>query len=507
VGLAEATGIVEQVCAALTYAHGCGVIHRDIKPANLLLRCDGVVKITDFGLAKVAAGESGEMLSLTLTEERMGTPQYSAPEMLGGAGGADERSDLYSLAVVFYELLTGKLPMGNFRPPSELVATPRRVDRVLSKALASDPDARFQSGAELAASLRRGRGFLPNWASAAVIVILAVLLVQQLLEEDGVGTGGGEERVAVAAEEQGIENVVREVRVIYNDVESMVLVTGKVGFGTEGSGQAWGRIETGRDPSSGVVRRIWAKAAGGGHGKGGWVVTTAADESGRVRFILMAEGTLQWDEVNRDGEGRVTIGEWRYYFGESGELAGAIVKYYSVVGRGQIAAAAEVAKNRGHETSVYAGQRIARALALLADAQDPDEVESALERILWAHRCSKEEAAPRNRESYEPLEVPVADQPGGLGLEDAGLMALRGSGLVGDDSPDRVVLAEEIGRRQDGVTEMVLVTDEGIGGGTGVRFLVEFVREAGSDVWAVAWAGRQARVVGENGVRPWIRVR
>ena len=313
--------------------------------------------------------------------------------------------------------------------------------------------------------------------------------------------------MAVAAEEQGIENVVREVRVIYNDVESMVLVTGKVGFGTEGSGQAWGRIETGRDPSSGVVRRIWAKAAGGGHGKGGWVVTTAADESGRVRFILMAEGTLQWDEVNRDGEGRVTIGEWRYYFGESGELAGAIVKYYSVVGRGQIAAAAEVAKNRGHETSVYAGQRIARALALLADAQDPDEVESALERILWAHRCSKEEAAPRNRESYEPLEVPVADQPGGLGLEDAGLMALRGSGLVGDDSPDRVVLAEEIGRRQDGVTEMVLVTDEGIGGGTGVRFLVEFVREAGSDVWAVAWAGRQARVVGENGVRPWIRVR
>jgi serine/threonine protein kinase len=107
----EALAIIPQICDALQYAHDEGIVHRDIKPENVLLDRRGRVKIADFGLAKlVGATQSG--LSLTGTQQVMGTPHYMAPEQMERPATVDHRADIYSLGVVFYELLTGELPLG-----------------------------------------------------------------------------------------------------------------------------------------------------------------------------------------------------------------------------------------------------------------------------------------------------------------------------------------------------------------------------------------------------------
>ena len=126
----EALAIVPQICAALQYAHDQGVVHRDIKPENVLLDRAGHVKIADFGLAKIAApGEPAP----ALTQERqiVGTPHYMAPEQIETPGRVDHRADLYSLGVVFYEMLTGELPLGRFQPPSDRAEIDARLDPVV----------------------------------------------------------------------------------------------------------------------------------------------------------------------------------------------------------------------------------------------------------------------------------------------------------------------------------------------------------------------------------------
>src|SRR2546423_3378140 len=114
----EALAIVPQICDALQYAHDQGVVHRDIKPENILLDRLGRVKIADFGLAKML-GKSPENFTLTGTQQVMGTPRYMAPEQIEKPSSVDHRADIYSLGVVFYEMLTGELPMGRFQPPSQ----------------------------------------------------------------------------------------------------------------------------------------------------------------------------------------------------------------------------------------------------------------------------------------------------------------------------------------------------------------------------------------------------
>ena len=86
-------------------------MHRDIKPENILLDSKGRVKIADFGLAKIASG-SDEEWTLTGTHQVMGTPRYMAPEQMAGSRTIDHRADIYSLGVVFYEMLTGTVPAG-----------------------------------------------------------------------------------------------------------------------------------------------------------------------------------------------------------------------------------------------------------------------------------------------------------------------------------------------------------------------------------------------------------
>jgi serine/threonine protein kinase len=144
----QAFEIVPQICDALQFAHDEGVVHRDIKPENILVDTKGRVKIADFGLAKLAT-RSPEDFTLTATHQVMGTPRYMAPEQMAGSNSVDHRADIYSLGVVLYEMLTGEVPMGQFAPPSQKAAVDARLDDVVMRALASEPERRFQQASEL----------------------------------------------------------------------------------------------------------------------------------------------------------------------------------------------------------------------------------------------------------------------------------------------------------------------------------------------------------------------
>ena len=144
----EALAIVPQICDALQYAHDEGVVHRDIKPENILLDKKGRVKIADFGLSKLL-GEERLDFSLTGTHQVMGTLRYMAPEQMKGTRTVDHRADIYSLGVVFYELLTGDVPMGRFDPPSHRVQVDVRLDEVVLRTLAQEPDKRYQRASEV----------------------------------------------------------------------------------------------------------------------------------------------------------------------------------------------------------------------------------------------------------------------------------------------------------------------------------------------------------------------
>jgi tRNA A-37 threonylcarbamoyl transferase component Bud32 len=149
---AEALAIVPQICDALEYAHAQGVVHRDVKPENILIGRDGRVKIADFGLAKVTDPAG---VSLTGTRQAMGTPHYMAPEQWEKPGEVDHRADVYALGVVLYELLTGELPIGRFDPPSQKIRLDVRLDEVVLRALAKEPDRRYQRASAVFTSLAR----------------------------------------------------------------------------------------------------------------------------------------------------------------------------------------------------------------------------------------------------------------------------------------------------------------------------------------------------------------
>ncbi|MCZ6792889.1 MAG: serine/threonine-protein kinase [Planctomycetota bacterium] len=148
----EALAIVPQICEALQFAHDEGLVHRDIKPENILLDRKGRVKIADFGLAKLL-GKTPAEITLTRPGHVMGTPQYMAPEQMEHPLEVDHRADIYSLGVVFYEMLTGELPMGRFDPPSKKVEIDVRLDQVVLKTLEKEPARRYQRVSEVKTEL------------------------------------------------------------------------------------------------------------------------------------------------------------------------------------------------------------------------------------------------------------------------------------------------------------------------------------------------------------------
>lgn len=163
--LNDALRLAQEIAEALNYAHGQGVVHRDIKPANILVTADGHAKITDFGVAKL------NQTQLTQQGQLLGSPAFMAPEQLSDEGG-DARSDLFSLGVVLYTMLTGQRPFqGNsiatvcfklttFEPLP--VATydmsfPPELEPIMTRAMAKNPDQRYQSGSEMADDIGRLR--------------------------------------------------------------------------------------------------------------------------------------------------------------------------------------------------------------------------------------------------------------------------------------------------------------------------------------------------------------
>ena len=161
----SAVAIATTVCDALAYAHRAGIIHRDIKPANVLMSEDGTIKVGDFGIAKAAFVGS----DLTTTGSILGTVTYLAPEQLEGME-PDARSDIYSVGVLLYELLSGRPPFvaesqlatalkhqREAPPPlrSLRAGIPRALESIVARTLEKDPDRRFQSAEEMRAALER----------------------------------------------------------------------------------------------------------------------------------------------------------------------------------------------------------------------------------------------------------------------------------------------------------------------------------------------------------------
>jgi serine/threonine-protein kinase len=163
-GLPTARGLIAQIGAALDYAHGQRVIHRDLKPANVMVTAEGAVKVMDFGLAHQAQ----QTVARQTRAESWGTPPYMAPEQ--EMGTVSRESDLYSLAVLLYEALTGSLPFPGpnylaqkrelaFVPASRAApGLPPGLDAVFARALHPDPARRYHSAAEFSAAVALAAG-------------------------------------------------------------------------------------------------------------------------------------------------------------------------------------------------------------------------------------------------------------------------------------------------------------------------------------------------------------
>jgi eukaryotic-like serine/threonine-protein kinase len=185
--IGDAIEFTRQVLGALRFAHRKGVVHRDIKPHNVMADADGRLKVTDFGIARAGVSQMTEAGSI------IGTAQYLSPEQARGAA-VDQRSDLYSIGIVLYEMLTGTVPFTGEspveiamkhlsdtpRPPSlQRPEIPPDLDMVVLRALAKNPDDRFQTAEEMDAELDRvaqGAGVTAETADAATAVLSGAAL-------------------------------------------------------------------------------------------------------------------------------------------------------------------------------------------------------------------------------------------------------------------------------------------------------------------------------------------
>lgn len=209
----KALALTPALCDALQYSHDQGALHRDIKPENLFLDTRGRIKLGDFGIAKWGAEDRGDV-GLTQTGSVMGTPHYMAPEQMSDPGSVDQRADIYSLGVVFYEMLTGELPLGRFGLPSEKSGVDPRVDPIVLRTLEYERERRYGRASEVktdveslgataavpASGTQRGGGLRdrasssesrkPTAKNATVACVLTILSIPAVLATLSVGLVG-----------------------------------------------------------------------------------------------------------------------------------------------------------------------------------------------------------------------------------------------------------------------------------------------------------------------------
>lgn len=277
---AQALTIVPRICEALQFAHGEGILHRDIKPENILLDSRGRVKIADFGIAKLfgspsqvpsptlqqplvngdaapASQPAPHEVNLTEKGKVVGTPHYMAPEQLEHPEDVDQRADIYSLGVVFYEMLTGELPVGHFAPPSEKSPVDPRLDEVVLHALEKQRERRTRTAAEVKTQVETiaGNGALPaavaagsdsgkrtaparSWAratawiaTATALILLALFAVQRLSKEVPAPGDSGGRKGTIEVIGDTIRNEVgrqlREAGANYDDLQVVVTASAK----------------------------------------------------------------------------------------------------------------------------------------------------------------------------------------------------------------------------------------------------------------------------------------
>ncbi len=162
--LREIIGYTEQILRALEHAHAKGIVHRDIKPQNIMLLKNGIVKVTDFGIAKLPNAET-----VTMTDKAIGTVYYISPEQASG-NDIDARSDIYSLGVLMYEMATGKLPFTADTPVSVALmhisesataprevndAIPKGLEQIITRAMEKTPEMRYQNVVQMMRQLAR----------------------------------------------------------------------------------------------------------------------------------------------------------------------------------------------------------------------------------------------------------------------------------------------------------------------------------------------------------------
>jgi serine/threonine-protein kinase len=182
--------IYDQVCSALDHAHRSKVVHRDVKPANIMILQNGLVKVTDFGIAKMIG------MGMTQAGQILGTPNYMSPEQIKGRQ-IDGRSDIFSLGVILYELVTGEKPFGGqnittviFKIINENPIPPRELDAsihaglsyVISKALAKNVDERYQTCGELAEDLRNYKNLGGPATGQGTVILMAAPVPVEVAE-------------------------------------------------------------------------------------------------------------------------------------------------------------------------------------------------------------------------------------------------------------------------------------------------------------------------------------
>jgi serine/threonine protein kinase len=255
--------LAQEIAEALHYAHAQGVVHRDIKPANILVTADGYPKIADFGIAKLNQAD------LTLPGHVLGSPAYMAPEQLSGEG-VDGRSDLFSLGVILYFMLTGHRPFqGNstatvcFKvinheplPVSALESKlPSELDAIVSRAIAKDPAQRYQSGMEMASDIQwlRERLGSPQKSANLTASRLKQQAVLALPEPTHRPTPYSGKRLTIAASWPG--------SLTWSSVLASALLAGAIGFVAFSHMHNFGSRGNATDGNPAIQHTNWSEAA------------------------------------------------------------------------------------------------------------------------------------------------------------------------------------------------------------------------------------------------------